>query len=173
MGRARGDDRKRRPDKRRGGRGHAGLVEGAIERDAGGEEREERFDRAGVGAGLAHALEIELEVGGVGAVGKLVGLLVENDLIDEPAGLAIGGGDPGEARAGELLLQGDKQALEIPDREDMVLHEAPEALRAIDHGVDRMGEEPLPQVAEVNRVAGARGAGDGGGETRGECGSHG
>ena len=111
-------------------------------------------------------------MGGVGAIGKLVGLLVENDLIDQPPGLAIGGGDPGEGCAGELLLQGDKQALEIPDGENMVLHEAPQPGGAINHGIDRMGEEPLPQVAKVDRVAG-RGAGDGGGESRGECGSHG
>jgi hypothetical protein len=127
---------------------------GGIERRAGPQGVEQAADGRRVGPGLPHAVEIELEVGGVAAVGQFVRLLVEHDLVDEPAGLGVGRGQPGHARAGEPLLHGLEQALEVPDGEHVRLHEPPQPVARVDEPIERMRDEPGAGVAEVDRGAG-------------------
>ena len=101
---------------------------------------EQRGDGCRVGAELLHGLEIELEMGD-GAAGVEVGLLAEDDLIDEATGFREGGGDPGDGGAGEPRLQGLEQGHEVPDGEDVRLHEETEMLRCANGRVKRVRGE--------------------------------
>ena len=148
MGFAAVDDGERPADELQGGGRTAAGGDRPVERLPAAQRVEQPGDRAGVGAGPGHGGQVQLEVAGVAAVGKLVRLFVEHDLVDEPAGLRIRAGHPGHARAGEPLLQGLEQALEVPDRENVVLHEPPQPLGTIDEAVDRVADEPLAAVAE-------------------------
>ena len=103
---------------------------------------------------MSHALEIQLEVGGMAAAGQFVRLLVEDDLVDKPPRLGIGRGQPGDGGAGQLLLHRLQEALEIPDRKDVVSHELPEPVGAVDQGVDRMMNKPLACFPEADDQVG-------------------
>ena len=118
------------------------------------EQTQQPFDRPRVGGCVSHALEIQFEVGGMAAAGQFVRLLVEDDFVDKPPRLWIGRGQPGDGGAGELLLHRLQQALEIPDCKDVVFHEQPEPVGAVDQCVDRVMNKPLACFPEVDDQVG-------------------
>ena len=150
-GGARLDHRERPPHEGRGGRRAATGVERRVEAGATAKQVEQPLDRACVGAGLPHGVEVEFEVRRRATLGKRVRLLVEHDLVDEPAGLGIGCGQPGNARASQTLLERLEQALEVPNREHVTFHEPPQPLRAVDQPIDAVRDEPVAEVTDVDR----------------------
>jgi hypothetical protein len=150
------------------GRGHGGEVAGVDGAEGGGDEGarggggvdgggvegvvgdggEERADGRGVGAGLLHGFEVELEVAD-GAAFVEVGLFAEDDLVDEAAAFGEGRWEPGRGGAGELRLQGFEQGHEIPDGEDVRLHEEAQVIGGADAGVERVVGEALAERSDV------------------------
>ena len=86
------------------------------------------------------------------AVRKFVRLLVEDNLVDEPSCLGIGRGQPGYGRAGQLLLHRLQEALKIPDRKDVMLHEQPEPVGTVDQGVERVVNQALAGRPQIDRT---------------------
>jgi hypothetical protein len=97
---------------------------------------------------MPHGFEIELEVAGEPSTAVVVALLGENNLVDESAGLAVGRRDPGEAYARQLTLEGLQERHEVPDREDVVLHEDAEARGSLDRRIKRMAKQAIAKRAD-------------------------
>jgi hypothetical protein len=105
-----------------------------------GDACDEGADGCGVGVGLLHGFEVELEVAD-GATVELVGLFAEDDLVDEAAAFGKGFRNPRNRDAGELRLQGFEEGHEVPDSEDVRLHEEAEMMWSADAGVERVAGE--------------------------------
>ena len=176
-GRSRLDHLERPPYEIAGGGGAAAACEGLGDRFAPSNQVQQSLDRPRVGGRMPHALEIKFEVGGVSAIWEFVRLLVEHDFVDEPSRLGIWRGQPGDAGAGEFLLHRLQETLKIPDRKDMVLHESPETVGAVDEGVERMVDQTLAGISELNgqvgRLSRRRGMAGGGAGRLGFDGRHG
>ena len=141
------------------GRGAEGVHGGGW-----GDGGEERGDGGDVGAELLHGLDVELEVGD-GAAGVEVGLFAEDDLVDEAAGLGEDGGRPGNGGTGEPRLQGLEEGHEVPDGEDVRLHEEAEVRGCADGGVERVrGEAGLERGEAGVKLVEVAGLGGSGGE---------
>ncbi len=80
-------------------------------------------------ARLFHRFDVHFEVAEHPAVGQLIRFLAEDELIDEPPRLRIANRQPGHGRTGQLLLKGLQKAHEIPNREDVMLHEYADAVQ--------------------------------------------
>src|ERR1022692_1436124 len=91
------------PDELGGRRRHAGLVERFEHGLPGAELVDEGIDDRRVGAGLGHAVDVELEMTDEAAA-ELVALLDENDVVDEAAAAGRAGGHPRQLDAGEVAL---------------------------------------------------------------------
>ena len=83
----------------------------------------EVVDRAGVRTDFGHGFEVQLEVAAIALPGVLVRFFTQHDLVDQPCGVRVSGGEPGKLRAGQVLLQAFGECHEIPDSKYMAFHE--------------------------------------------------
>ncbi len=125
-------------------------IQRLVEGESVAKQFEQPFHGRCVGSGSPHGLEIQLKVRSVPPIREGVGLLVEHNLVDQPAGLGIGGREPGNARAGKPLLDRFQQALEVPYRVDVELHEPTQFVGRVDCVVEAVSEQPVTGVAEVD-----------------------
>src|SRR4051812_15983559 len=129
-------------DRRLGG---AHLLERGQHRFAVAQELHHGLDRPGVGAGLLHRPQVQLEVADEpGAV--LVALLDQDDVVDQPAAGGRPGRHPRDVDAGQLALQGLQEGHEVPDGEDVVLHERDDRAEVAEARVHRMSDHPAPRL---------------------------
>lgn len=141
-------------DDREGGADEGGGLVGdgsecLLERHCGGEGGEEGVDWLCVCSAALHGMEVELEVGERLAVVR-VGLLAEDDLVDEAAGGWVGGREPRDVDAGEGALEALEERHEVPDCVDVRLHEEVKGFKGVDGAVERV-------VAEVGLERGEGG----------------
>lgn len=121
--------------------GERGLSEGLLWGDRSPQAREKIFDPGGVGPTLPHGLEIEIEVAGGFALSIEITFLAENDFVDEAASFSVPGGQPGDRDAGHFALERLEQRHEVPNREDVVLHETAQGIEAHESIVEGMSQE--------------------------------
>lgn len=124
--------------------GGGGTVDGTGGEDAMGDVGEQRTDGGGVGVGLLHGFEVELEVGD-GTAFVEVRLFAEDDLVDEAAAGGEGCRRPGSSGAGKLRLEGLEERHEIPDGEDVRLHEESQVFGRANACVERVVLEASPE----------------------------
>jgi hypothetical protein len=152
-------DREQRPaggdlDRVAGERTHewrcGGAVEGAAERGTVGKRRAESLEACRVGPDLPHRVKVQLEMTRRLAGGADIGFLAEYDLVDQLRASAIPRWQPGHLDTGEIALQPLHQRHEIPDRENVRLHEAPQRLHVLDRAKEGVLDHSLTQRAEID-----------------------
>jgi hypothetical protein len=111
------------------------------------------------GSALGHRAAVHLEMADETSRLIVIAFFGQHDFIDEPATEVIRGGNPRDVDTREQSLQGLEQAHEIPNGEDVVLHEDMQRLEAVDRTIDRMIEqgrlerdESLMKSIEVRHV---------------------
>jgi hypothetical protein len=72
---------------------------------------------------MLHGAVIKLEVTGGSSIAVVIAFLAQDDLVNETATNRVTARDPGYIHAANSLLKGLEQRHEIPDSENMVLHE--------------------------------------------------
>ena len=97
-------------------------------------------DRAGVGAGLSHAADVELEVARV-AVAEFVALLDQHDLVDQAPARGRAARHPGHVDAGQFALERLEQGHEVPDGEYVAGQERLYPGKAVQLAVDRVRDD--------------------------------
>ena len=85
----------------------------------------------------------------IAAVGTDVGLLADHNVIDQARGLCIVRREPRHRDARHVLLKALQQRHEIPDRKDVIFHEAPEIGDGSDVRVNRMVQQRRTQAAKM------------------------
>ena len=106
--------------------------------------------RGRVGPEASHGPHVQVEVAGEPALAVLVALLGQDDLVDEAGGWRGPRRQPGDVVAAEALLQRLEQGHEVPDGEDVMLHEQPEGRRAVELPVDRVALTAPPAAAPAS-----------------------
>src|SRR5690348_2835997 len=104
---------------------YADLRQRYFDRNTDEHKRTELFELACTGANLPHGAEVESEVAHIGAIGADIGLLADHDVIDQARGLCIVRREPRHLYARHVLLEPLQERQEIPDRKDVIFHEAP------------------------------------------------
>ena len=123
--------------------------QGDLDRYADQHKRTELLELTRTGADVPHGAEIEIEVTDIGAVRIDIGLLADHDIIDQARGPCIVRREPRHSDARHVLLQPLQQRHEIPDREHMIFHEAPEIGGGNDLGIKGMVQQRRTKAAKV------------------------
>ena len=100
--------------------------QGYFDRQADQHERTELLELAGAGADVLHGAEVESEVADIRAVGADIGLFADHYIIDQARGLCIVRREPRDPDARHVALKPLQQRHEIPDRKNVIFHEAPQ-----------------------------------------------
>jgi hypothetical protein len=98
-----------------------------------------------IGAYLIHRAEIQLEVARRLLIWTQVAFFAEHDFIRESGDLSAGWRHPGQPLDGHFTLQPLHQRHEIPDRENMKLHEIAQSISRVDRIVKRMVNQRVPK----------------------------
>jgi hypothetical protein len=98
---------------------------------------------------MSRMAEVESEVADIGAVGTDIGLFADHDVIDQACGLCIVRREPRDPDTGHVLLKALQQRHEIPDRKNVIFHEAPEIGNGSDMRVDRMVQQRGAKAAKM------------------------
>ena len=140
--------------------GHADRCEGDGDGATPNQFGHEAVDGGGVRPAPDHRPAVQAEVAEEAALAVLVALLGQHDLVDEPGGERVGGGQPRDIDAAKTPLQHLQQRHEIPHGEDVVFHEEAQRPQAVDLPVDGVvqevvlqGREPKPQPLQPGRFA--------------------
>ena len=100
--------------------------------------RNELLDLHCVGFASLHRSQIQFEVRSVATFTIVVALLTEHDLIDQSPGLCARSRNPNGVHASQRPLQGLQNGHEIPDSEDVILHEYLNVLNRSHRVIERM-----------------------------------
>ena len=101
------------------------------------EQVDELLDLPGVRADIAHGGEVKIEVAHR-ALRRLVAFFAENDLVDQTRGMNVARRDPRQRDGRQICLKPLDQRHEVPDSEDVPLHERLQALHRFDGMEHRM-----------------------------------
>jgi hypothetical protein len=99
------DDAEGLPDEPAGSLGDTGRFQGGRNRIASAEVGQEAVDAGGIRPAAGHRPVVKLEMARKPTPPVVVTLLGQNDLVDEPAGGRVGGGQPRHFDAAQLSLQ--------------------------------------------------------------------
>src|ERR1700745_2302098 len=102
------------------------LPQGCFDWYADKHKRTEPLELARTGADVPHGAEVESEMADIGAVGTDIALLTDYDIIDQARCPCIVSREPRYCNARHVLLEPLQERHEIPNRKDVILHEAPE-----------------------------------------------
>ena len=77
-----------------------------------------------------------------------IGLLGQNDLVDQAAGSGVHRGEPRHFHAADSLLKRLEQGHEVPNGKDVMLHESQQSLRPIHLPIDSVMDQFVSQGSE-------------------------
>jgi len=124
-----------------------GQPQGYIDRSADQYQRAKLLKLARVGADIAQGAEAE--VADIGAVGTDIGLLADDDIVDQARAPCIVCAEPLDFDACHVLLKRLQEGHEIPDSKNVIFHEPPEIGDGSDVGVNRMVQQRRTKAAKV------------------------
>src|SRR6266404_109201 len=114
----------------------------------------EELESCRVGAHLPHCSKIKVEMTHGFSAGVCIGFLAEHDLIDQLRGMTVPWRQPRDLDTCEVALKSLDKRHEIPNCEDVRLHEDPQILDIADRCKYRMFDHALPCRGDVASAAG-------------------
>ena len=97
---------------------------------------------------LLHRTMVDVEMTCEPAMAIDIGLLGQNDLVDQAAGSGVHRGDPRHFHAADSLLKRLEQGHEVPNGKDVMLHESQQSLRPIHLPIDSVMDQFVSQGSE-------------------------
>ncbi len=115
-----------------------------------------------IGADFRHGGQVVFEMAGIdrSAIGVhgVVGFLLQHQLVDEVAQCRVALRQPGYLHGGDAALQVLEQGHEVPDRVDVVGHEQPQIVQALQVAEHRVSFEFVLQRGDVFQAECGHGA---------------